>query len=140
MDHATNCKEEPEEREGSTDVLGRRAEGLPVRDVGIASLDALDFVPAIVFPEGESQQKKEKQKGDVRSMHMIRSYLASSATRHYSMICLSLSLFLSERRLNENKNHQGRLPLPSSCCQRGGRHALPWPMREPPASHTTCTL
>lgn len=25
-------------------VLGRRAEGLPVRDVGIASLDALDFV------------------------------------------------------------------------------------------------
>ena len=46
-----------------TDVLGRRAEGLPVRDVGIASLDALDFVPAIVFPGPEEEPEKEKRKG-----------------------------------------------------------------------------
>jgi hypothetical protein len=65
VDHATNCKEEPEEREGSTDVLGRRAEGLPVRDVGIASLDALDFVPAVAFhpaPEGEPAEKKKRKR------------------------------------------------------------------------------
>lgn len=48
-----------------TDVLGRRAEGLPVRDVGIASLDALDFVPAVAFhpaPEGEPAEKKKRKR------------------------------------------------------------------------------
>ena len=59
-----------------TDVLGRRAEGLPVRDVGIASLDALDFVPAIVFPGPEEEPEKEKRKGRRQiDAHMISRQL-----------------------------------------------------------------
>jgi hypothetical protein len=46
----------------STDVLGSRAEGLPVRDVGIASLDALDFVPANSVPPKRTRLKRRKEK------------------------------------------------------------------------------
>jgi hypothetical protein len=43
-----------------------------VRDVGIASLDALDFVPAIaLFPGPEGEPEKQKGKGDVRSYRFI---------------------------------------------------------------------
>jgi hypothetical protein len=46
-----------------TDVLGSRAEGLPVRDVGIASLDALDFVPVSSHsPKKGERARKEKKK------------------------------------------------------------------------------
>lgn len=74
-------------------VLGRRAEGLPVRDVGIASLDALDFVPAIAFPGPEGEPEKEKGKGDVRSMHMIssttrHSHYVQSPMHHLCRVCL----------------------------------------------------
>jgi len=55
-----------------------------VRDVGIASLDALDFVPAIAFPSPEGEPEKRKGKG----RRQIDAYDQQLAQRHdTSMIC-----------------------------------------------------
>jgi hypothetical protein len=63
-----------------TDVLGSRAEGLPVRDVGIASLDALDFVPANSVPPKRTRARKRKKK----RMEIVRS---SSSNDNTPIIC-----------------------------------------------------
>jgi glycine cleavage system pyridoxal-binding protein P len=70
----------------STDVLGSRAEGLPVRDVGIASLDALDFVPAKIQEQKQERKQRPVKQKDRESIKKRKGKHQLNRRRHRSSI------------------------------------------------------